>query len=317
MASTARNVPLTAEDVKPDGLPMDLAPRDGRTLRLLVRYSEDEDPGHWTPLEDAFDSWTIGHNSFDHTGEDRWAFVGWDWAQDYYLEAPSGTVIGWLPFHGEAATSACSTCRGFGYALGGTCWNCKGNGREPHTPAPAGASGTVTVAATHLGTDGRLHEAPTPPSNGDVEGAVDPMFLLMKRGLYYRPDAMGYTGIKDNAGRYSKADAEAHVDPESGVSMIAETEAPEFSPKCFDDLAREHLEMKLAQAQAALSAHQEREARAREALGHAAGYLEACADTFDKRQPQDAEARKMRAGLIREWVARTRSAIASFKEMVP
>lgn len=77
----------------------------------------------------------------------------------------------------------------------------------------------------------------TAPSNANTSG----LYLLMKRGLYYRPDAMGYTGIKDHAGRYSKDDAEDHADPASGVTMVSEAEAPEFSPNCFDDLARAHL----------------------------------------------------------------------------
>lgn len=75
------------------------------------------------------------------------------------------------------------------------------------------------------------------PSNANTSG----LYLLMKRGLYYRPDAMGYTGIKDHAGRYSKEDAEDHFDPASGVTMVSEAEAAEFSPNCFDDLARAHL----------------------------------------------------------------------------
>lgn len=95
-------VPTEQADGPVVALPIELAPRDGQILRLLVRYREDEEPGHWTPLEDDFVSWTIGHNSLDNTGEDRWAFVGWDWCQDHYLEAASGTVVGWLPFHGEA-----------------------------------------------------------------------------------------------------------------------------------------------------------------------------------------------------------------------
>jgi len=77
----------------------------------------------------------------------------------------------------------------------------------------------------------------TAPSNANTSG----LYLLMKRGLYYRPDAMGYTGIKDHAGRYSKGDAEGHADPASGVTMVSEAEAAEFSPNCFDDLARAHL----------------------------------------------------------------------------
>ncbi len=74
------------------------------------------------------------------------------------------------------------------------------------------------------------------------------LYLLMKRGLYYRPDAMGYTGIKDHAGRYTREVAESHADPVSGVTMILEAEADEFSPSCYDDLARDHL---LTRAQAA------------------------------------------------------------------
>lgn len=99
--------PPTPEGGEPVAWPMDLAPRDGQTLRLLVRYSDAEEPGRWTPLEDALESWTIGHNSYGNTGEDRWQFVGWDWCQDYYLEAASGTVIGWLPFHEIAHPIPC------------------------------------------------------------------------------------------------------------------------------------------------------------------------------------------------------------------
>lgn len=87
---------------EPNALPIDLAPRDGTILRLRVRYKAGV-KGVWTPLEDAEESWTIGFNSLDNTGEDRWQFVGWDWSQDYLLEAPGGEVIGWLPFHGEQA----------------------------------------------------------------------------------------------------------------------------------------------------------------------------------------------------------------------
>jgi len=63
-------------------------------------------------------------------------------------------------------------------------------------------------------------------------------FLLMKRGLYYRPENCGYTGIKDHAGRYFASDAT----PDSGVTAVHENEAPDFSPACFDDLARKHLQ---------------------------------------------------------------------------
>lgn len=78
-------------------------------------------------------------------------------------------------------------------------------------------------------------------------------YLLMKRGLYYRPDAIGYTGIRENAGVYTKTQAESHVDPISGVTMIAEADAPLIAPKCFDDIAVKYLLEQLAIREAALS----------------------------------------------------------------
>lgn len=66
-------------------------------------------------------------------------------------------------------------------------------------------------------------------------------FLLLKRGLFYRPDAAGYTGIKEKAGRYDLTDAMSHTDPISGVTMIAEELAPEFSPECCLGVKAEHL----------------------------------------------------------------------------
>lgn len=131
----------------------------------------------------------------------------------------------------------------------------------PHTPAPACED--YRLSGNPFGTG--LSE-PRLVKTTPVEGAGEPMFLLLKRGLYYRPGSKGYTGIKDHAGRYSKAEAEAQADPACGVAMIAEVEAPDFAPKCFDDLARAHLEAKLSATQAALSASREREAAARDGL---------------------------------------------------
>lgn len=98
------------------------------------------------------------------------------------------------------------------------------------------------------------------------------LYLLMKRGLYYRPDAMGYTGIKDHAGRYTKDEAESHADPASGVTMIAEAEAEDFAPNCYDDLARNHLQEKLASAQAVIDAEKTRADRLAKALEQIEGY---------------------------------------------
>ncbi|WP_312784635.1 hypothetical protein [Brevundimonas sp.] len=104
------------------------------------------------------------------------------------------------------------------------------------------------AVAAHLPALATREEAPA------EAGEDDGLFLLMKRDLYYRPNAMGYTGIKDHAGRYTKAEAESHADALSGVTAIAAIDAPDFSPACFDDLARAHLAGKLEQATRELSA---------------------------------------------------------------
>ncbi|WP_303713340.1 hypothetical protein [Brevundimonas naejangsanensis] len=91
---------------QPVALPLEDAPRDGTMLRLRVRYEAANQDEAWTPLEDSEESWTIGFNNFDNTGDDRWQFVGWDWSQDHLLEATGGAVIGWLPFHTHPATDA-------------------------------------------------------------------------------------------------------------------------------------------------------------------------------------------------------------------
>lgn len=101
-----RAQPQAREDAQPVALSLDGAPRDGTMLRLRVRYEAANQDEAWTPLEDSEESWTIGFNNFDNTGDDRWQFVGWDWSQDYLLEATGGAVIGWLPFHAHPAPDA-------------------------------------------------------------------------------------------------------------------------------------------------------------------------------------------------------------------
>lgn len=76
----------------------------------------------------------------------------------------------------------------------------------------------------------------------------EPRYLLLKRGLYYRPNNQGYTGIKENAGRYTKAEGDALAD--CGVTAVHEDDADEFSAACYHDVARAHLEAKLAQVKA-------------------------------------------------------------------
>lgn len=73
------------------GRPIETAPRDGTIIRLCVIFTEH-------PLEDDNTNplWTIGANSFDNTGEDKWQFAGWSWDYDCFTEG-EGTVLGWLP----------------------------------------------------------------------------------------------------------------------------------------------------------------------------------------------------------------------------
>lgn len=65
------------------------APRDGRLLRLLVRFDENA-------TDDAAEAWTIGSNAYEATGEDEWKVAGWCWDHDHFTEG-KGTPIGWLP----------------------------------------------------------------------------------------------------------------------------------------------------------------------------------------------------------------------------
>ncbi len=96
---------------------METAPTDGTMVRLLIDYSpqanhadidKTEGAGYvwpWTPLEDAEQAWTIGFNNFQNTGTAEWQFVGWDWAQDVFVQG-RGKPIGWLPWENpEAALS--------------------------------------------------------------------------------------------------------------------------------------------------------------------------------------------------------------------
>lgn len=66
-------------------------------------------------------------------------------------------------------------------------------------------------------------------------------FLIEKRGLYYRPESAGYTGLKSDAGRYSFDEAAEIVGPngpdgsQDGMAMWREDDAPEYSPSCAWD----------------------------------------------------------------------------------
>lgn len=77
-------------------------------------------------------------------------------------------------------------------------------------------------------------------------------FLIEKQGLYYRPDAAGYTGLKCDAGRFTFEEAALHAGPngpdgpQDGISIWAEDKAPEFSARCPWDVKAVHNARKAA-----------------------------------------------------------------------
>ena len=83
------------------------------------------------------------------------------------------------------------------------------------------------------------------------------MYLIEKRGLYYRPFSKGYTGIKAEAGQYTKKEADSIEDIEDGVFKIAFEDAPEFALNCCVEIKanfllseRDALRAKIAELEA-------------------------------------------------------------------
>lgn len=76
------------------------------------------------------------------------------------------------------------------------------------------------------------------------ESGMSEPYLIMKRGLYYKPNGNGYTGIRDHAGRYSQDEAQSHEVSSWGctpVIAVKLSEATEFAPACYHDLALRHV----------------------------------------------------------------------------
>lgn len=69
-------------------------------------------------------------------------------------------------------------------------------------------------------------------------------YYLLSRGLYFRPGAAGYTGIRDEAGLFEKKYAEDYCRPSNGeVKMVHkdDAKASEFMPAAYNDLVVKHL----------------------------------------------------------------------------
>lgn len=97
--------------------------------------------------------------------------------------------------------------------------------------------------------DVRADSAQHHPNAGKTEQAhTEGHFLLVKRGLYYRPDNQGYTGLKVYAGRYREVDA-LGLD---GVIAIHEDDALVFAPSCWGEVKDAYLTRVIAEMLAAL-----------------------------------------------------------------
>jgi len=80
-------------------------------------------------------------------------------------------------------------------------------------------------------------------------------WLIISKGLYFRPDAKGYTGIRDEAGRYDHETAMSYVTGSDGeVSIVRESEGKEFMPAAYSDLVINHLIKQRDEARSLLTA---------------------------------------------------------------
>jgi len=68
-------------------------------------------------------------------------------------------------------------------------------------------------------------------TNPEKLDELEARYLIVKRGLYYRPDNKGYTGLKKDAGRYPKE----HANAAYGTTAIHEDDAPEYSEACWPE----------------------------------------------------------------------------------
>jgi len=75
----------------------------------------------------------------------------------------------------------------------------------------------------------------TPMTADEATGDV---YFVRKNGYYYRPNSRGYTSSPLEAGRYSKEDAETHIDERAGVSIVR---ASEVMPDMLDRKAPDGL----------------------------------------------------------------------------
>lgn len=89
-----------------------------------------------------------------------------------------------------------------------------------------------------------------------MDNEKEASWYLVNHGLYYRPKAMGYTGIRDDAGLFTHAEAtETNKASNGEVQMLHKDDpaAVEFMPATYTDVIIRHLTKQRDEAQAALA----------------------------------------------------------------
>lgn len=104
----------------------------------------------------------------------------------------------------------------------------------------------------------------------EVDTSAEAVWLIIKRGYYYRPESSGYTAIKSEAGRYTLEDTAARFpnESDSGLSFIHEDDAPDYSPACDAITKMQHRSKLIAAERDALKAEVERLQSSRLLVGY-------------------------------------------------
>lgn len=125
-------------------------------------------------------------------------------------------------------------------------------------------------------------------------------YLIIKRGLYYRPGGKGYTGVKSEAGRFSKKEAESSL-PECDYLLAAI--APDYSVGCWPETRHADIVGKMESKNEALRAENE---RLRQAASNAASVFEWYANLHRAKGPehQHKTERNEREGILLREVLR-------------
>ncbi|KAA0117832.1 hypothetical protein CIW48_26870 [Methylobacterium sp. P1-11] len=98
-----------------------------------------------------------------------------------------------------------------------------------------------------------MSETPAADPGRTAETNEPAIYVLIKRGLYWRPEAQGYTGVLAEAGRYAEAQAKPYrEEPRLGTKVMLASEAPEFAPACWEETKIAVLKNEIAQLRSRL-----------------------------------------------------------------